>query len=58
MVDIRAASRSTPDLLDGKLQLSLSDGLTYDRNSAKRLMVRLSYQDKMIYVYNYRNDLY
>ena len=38
IVDIHATSRGRPGLQDSKVDLSLSQGLTYDRNTAKRLM--------------------
>lgn len=47
IVDIHATSRRRPGIQDTKINLSLSEGLIYERNTAKRLMedlrkVRLS----------------
>ena len=41
IVDIRATSRGRPGLRDGMLGLSFSDGLAYDRNTAKRKVEQL-----------------
>ena len=40
-MDIRAASRGQPGLGAGMLGLSLSDGLSYDQNTAKRTLEAL-----------------
>ncbi len=36
IVDIRATARGRPGLRDSAIGLSFSDGLAYDRNTAKR----------------------
>ncbi|KAK9792470.1 hypothetical protein WJX73_000761 [Symbiochloris irregularis] len=41
IVDIRAASRGPPGLSGGSLAISLSDGLVYDQNVARRLLEEL-----------------
>jgi hypothetical protein len=41
IVDIRAATRGHPGLQDAQLGLSLTGGLTYDSNTAKRRMEEL-----------------
>ena len=38
IVDIHATSRGWPGLQDARIDLSLSEGLIYERNTAKRLM--------------------
>ena len=38
IVDIHATSRGRPGLQDARIDLSLSEGLIYERNTAKRLM--------------------
>ena len=38
IVDIHATSRGRPGIQDTKINLSLSEGLIYERNTAKRLM--------------------
>ena len=38
IVDIHATSRGRPGLQDARIDLSLSEGLIYQRNTAKRLM--------------------
>jgi len=38
IIDIHATSRGRPGLRDTKVDLSLSQGLIYERNTAKRLM--------------------
>ena len=37
-MDIHATSRGRPGLQDARIDLSLSEGLIYERNTAKRLM--------------------
>lgn len=37
-MDIHATSRRRPGLQDTKIDLSLSEGLIYERNTAKRLV--------------------
>lgn len=41
IVDIRASSRRPPGLASGNVSLSLSDGLLYDENVAKRVVEQL-----------------
>ena len=41
IVDVRASSRSPPGLAAGNVSLSLTQGLVYDKNVAKRLLDEL-----------------
>lgn len=41
IVDIRASSRSPPGLGSGNVQLSLTQGLVYDKNVARRVLDEL-----------------
>ena len=41
IVDVRAASRSATGLASGNVSLSLSQGVVYDQNVAKRIMEQL-----------------
>ena len=41
IIDIRASSRNPPGLSSGKVSLSLSQGLIYDQNVARRVLDEL-----------------